>query len=279
MDAAGSRLNLWARLLGLLTLTLALAGPGGYRLALFPLRVGLLLPVLAVLTGLLALAAALWLLLRRRSMPGATTSALFATVTAAPVVAFVGWNAFSGMQAPPIHDISTDLDAPPEFRVIGELRPVHANDLERDPETDRRQRQAYPQIDPLTLPLPTAAVYALALDLVKDRGWQLQAADNQRYRIEATARTFWYGFEDDVVIRLTPTADGTRVDMRSVSRLGRSDLGKNAARIRSFLDDLRREARSSSAPDRRPADGVVGKAEIGQHLGIIEIAAIKDHRR
>ena len=248
MDAAGTNANRQVRLLGWLALALALMGPIGYRLGLFPLRLGLLLPVLAVFPALLALAAALWLLVRRASTPEARTSALLAGAAAAPVVIFVGWNALGGMQAPPIHDISTDLATPPRFEAVRKLRPAHANDLEREPETGRQQRQAYPHIVPLQLSLPAAAVYDLALALTRDRGWRIQATDRQSYRIEATARTFWYGFEDDVVIRLTPTANGTRVDMRSVSRLGRSDLGKNAARIREFLDDLHRAARNSFSP-------------------------------
>ena len=58
-------------------------------------------------------------------------------------------------------------------------------------------------------------------------------------RLEATARTRWFGFRDDVVVRVRPDGAGSRVDVRSVSRVGRSDLGTNARRIRGFMDALR----------------------------------------
>ena len=57
-------------------------------------------------------------------------------------------------------------------------------------------------------------------------------------RIEATATTTWFGFKADVVIRIRPTADGSELDIRSKSRVGRSDVGKNAERIREFMSEL-----------------------------------------
>jgi len=65
------------------------------------------------------------------------------------------------------------------------------------------------------------------------------ATDPATGRIEATDSTFWFGFIDDVVVRLTPETDGgTRVDVRSVSRVGLGDAGANARRVRNFLFDL-----------------------------------------
>jgi uncharacterized protein (DUF1499 family) len=58
-------------------------------------------------------------------------------------------------------------------------------------------------------------------------------------RLEATDTTFWFGFKDDVVVRVRPDGTGSRVDVRSLSRVGRSDLGMNARRIRRFLERLR----------------------------------------
>jgi uncharacterized protein (DUF1499 family) len=69
-------------------------------------------------------------------------------------------------------------------------------------------------------------------------GWEIVAADVEEGRIEATDRTFWFGFKDDVVIRLTPSGERTIVDVRSKSRVGGSDVGTNARRIRSFLERL-----------------------------------------
>jgi uncharacterized protein (DUF1499 family) len=69
-------------------------------------------------------------------------------------------------------------------------------------------------------------------------GWEIVAADSAAMRIEATATTRWFGFKDDVVVRIQPADSGSRIDVRSVSRVGRSDVGTNAKRIRSYLDRL-----------------------------------------
>ena len=66
-------------------------------------------------------------------------------------------------------------------------------------------------------------------------GWNIVAKDPSQGRIEATDTTFWFGFTDDVVIRITPMGSGARLELRSVSRVGVSDVGTNAARIRSFV--------------------------------------------
>ena len=69
-------------------------------------------------------------------------------------------------------------------------------------------------------------------------GWHIVAAKSEEGRIEATATTLWFGFKDDVVIRIMPTAAGSRLDIRSKSRVGLSDVGVNAARIREFVAAL-----------------------------------------
>ena len=71
-------------------------------------------------------------------------------------------------------------------------------------------------------------------------GWQIVDANAREGRIEATATTFWFGFKDDVVVRIVPAPGGSRVDVRSVSRVGVSDVGANAKRVRDFLQKLAR---------------------------------------
>jgi uncharacterized protein (DUF1499 family) len=106
-------------------------------------------------------------------------------------------------------------------------------------DTARRQRQAYPWIEPLLLDRTQHNVFQAARRQVEAEGWEVHTADRAAGRIEATATSFWYGFKDDVVIRITEAPDGrTRVDMRSASRVGISDLGVNADRVRAFLDAL-----------------------------------------
>lgn len=140
---------------------------------------------------------------------------------------------------PPIHDISTDLDDPPEFVAVAPLRADASNPVEyAGEETARMQREAYPDIRPLILDLPPERAFERALVRAVEQGWTIVDEDAGDLRIEATARTFWFGFRDDVVIRLTPLGERTVVDVRSKSRVGRGDAGANARRIRAYLEAL-----------------------------------------
>jgi uncharacterized protein (DUF1499 family) len=141
-------------------------------------------------------------------------------------------------RVPPIHDISTDLDNPPAFEAIVALRAGAPNSLERPPDLAEQQRQGYPELAPVTLPLALDEAYSRALAAAQAAGWEIVSADPSSGRIEATDTTGWFGFKDDVVVRLTPSGTGTRVDVRSVSRVGRSDVGTNARRIERYLEDL-----------------------------------------
>ncbi len=66
-------------------------------------------------------------------------------------------------------------------------------------------------------------------------GWEIIAVHEPVGKIEATAQTFWFGFKDDIIVRIQPDSTGSLVDVRSVSRVGVSDLGANARRIRKYL--------------------------------------------
>lgn len=142
---------------------------------------------------------------------------------------------------PAIHDISTDLGNPPEFVAIAPLRADAPNPVAyAGNETAKQQRQAYADITTWTSAAGVEQVYEQSLQVVADMGWQLVASDLAEGRIEATDTTTWFGFKDDVVIRLVATEQGTAVDVRSKSRVGRSDVGVNAKRIRTFLAELQR---------------------------------------
>jgi uncharacterized protein (DUF1499 family) len=144
----------------------------------------------------------------------------------------------SAQSAPPIHDISTDLENPPVFQAVVPLRADAPNSLERPATLAQQQREGYPDLAPVTLPMPLAQAFDRALAAAQDAGWRIVTADRASGRIEATDTTRWFGFEDDIVVRLTPWGSGTRVDVRSVSRVGRGDVGTNARRIRSYLAEL-----------------------------------------
>jgi uncharacterized protein (DUF1499 family) len=142
--------------------------------------------------------------------------------------------------APPIHDITTDTANPPEFHAVVPLRAEARNPLEYSQEVARQQREAYPDIRPLIMEMPPPQVFDRALAAAREAGWEIVEANADTGRIEATDTTTFFGFKDDVVVRLTPLENRTVVDVRSVSRVGRGDAGTNARRIRTYLDRLSR---------------------------------------
>ena len=143
-------------------------------------------------------------------------------------------------EAPAIHDISTDTDNPPPFvDVLAHRRWALNPPAYEGPAAAAGQRAAYPDIQPLVLPLPRPRVHAAVRDAMREAGWTVVGDAEAEGRLEAVAVTPWLRFRDDIVVRLTPLgADSTRVDMRSKSRIGRSDFGANATRIRRFLARL-----------------------------------------
>lgn len=157
-------------------------------------------------------------------------------------VAVVGIPTMYSLKArnvPPIHDITTDLENPPAFSVIAPLRRGAPNSVEYGgPEIAQQQRTAYPDVQPIVLDAPPDRAFGRALDAARDMGWEIVDANPSQGRIEATATTFWFGFKDDVVVRVSATEAGSQIDVRSLSRVGRSDVGANAARIRTYLAEL-----------------------------------------
>lgn len=140
---------------------------------------------------------------------------------------------------PPIHDITTDTADPPRFEVAATLRGAGDNSLDVDREVLAQQQRAYADLDTLHSSLPYAAVYAAALDTARSMGWNIVRDDANAGFIEAVAHTSLMNFADDVVIRVSTDAEGSHVDLRSASRVGISDLGTNARRIRNYLGRLR----------------------------------------
>jgi uncharacterized protein (DUF1499 family) len=231
-----------ALVVGALALLLMPAAALGYRSGLVPLPLALLQGMRwAAYLGHLALAlgiVGLVLAARRRARRGIVMSV--AALALAAVAIWVPWSwQQQARRVPPIHDITTDTANPPTYQAVVPLRANAPNTLDYDPKVGEQQRQAYPEIVPLTVPEQPGDVFERALTAAQDAGWEIVASDAQAGRIEATDTTFWFGFKDDVVIRLTPAGSGTRVDVRSVSRVGRSDVGTNARRIRAYLESLR----------------------------------------
>lgn len=137
-------------------------------------------------------------------------------------------------QAPPIHDITTDTQDPPIFEAAEELRGTDSNPLTIKAESIEQQKIAYPDVATLRSPRSYASSYNLALTTARDLGWEITREDPNAGFIEAVDTTAIMQFKDDVIIRVRSNAEGSVVDLRSVSRVGISDLGANAKRILAF---------------------------------------------
>jgi uncharacterized protein (DUF1499 family) len=204
----------------------------GFKLMKYGAYIGIVAVVLAVLAAALA----------RRGGRGALALAGVAVLLGG--VAFLlpwSWRRHA-MHVPPIHDITTDWVNPPELFASRALRDTtqHMNSWIYEGErVASQQRQAYPDIRPVMLAMNPDEAYAAALRTARDMGWQILTADAANRRVEAMDQTRWYGFKDDVSIRVTPASGIAKVDVRSVSRIGGSDVGMNAARIRKYVAKLK----------------------------------------
>jgi len=183
-------------------------------------RTGLGLMLATKWLGILALAAAGISLAWPAARAGRVVSLLFAVVIGLCVSAVPFEFERRARSVPRIHDITTDTQSPPQFAAVLPLRAGAPNSAAYGgPELAELQRKAYPDIQPLIVQMPTQVAFARARDAAEGMGWQLVAADASAGRIEATARTFWFGFKDDVVVRIVPQGTGSRIDVRSVSRV------------------------------------------------------------
>ena len=238
--------------LGLGSILIALAAGLGSGWGLWDFRFGFQLLMLAFGAGILALFGGVlvgWWAKRKgriAARPLRWTGMALGGALALWLLSF----AYTGSTVPAIHDISTDLADPPQYRMLA----VRADNLDQIPGEDDPDMKgmnpiqrwaaihakAYGDIRSVRIAMPVAEVIAKAERLAKVRGWEVVVADPVEGRLEATDTTRFFRFKDDVVVRVRPTEDGTGsiVDMRSISRVGVSDLGMNAKRVRSFIADL-----------------------------------------
>lgn len=235
---AQSRLATWGSRLAILALVVLIVSIVTLRFDLMAFRVPLMGIAVAGLLGLIALVVSFIGLVtvlagKRIGLSTALIGVVLALVAAIPFTT----SFMKGRSVPPIHDITTDLANPPQFVAIVPLRATSPNPLDRTAPADlaEQQTKAYPALAPVVLEADSAKAFAAAEAVVKDMGWELVAATPDTGLIEATATTSLLHFKDDVAIRITPTAEGSTLDVRSVSRVGMSDLGANAARIDAFI--------------------------------------------
>ena len=248
LAAWSGRLALFALAVAGLSVVIVRSGLLEIEPALATFAAALIFAALAVLLSFMAFIA-IW----RQGLSG-LGSAIMGLILGLMLLAYPGYLGYRASKLPAISDITTDPDNPPPFDVLARLRPRGRNDYP-GAAAAQAQRAAYPDIVPLQESVPIKLAYDVALALVTKRKWHVvdarpPAAGRREAIIEAVARTPIMGFRDDVVIRVSATATGARVDMRSASRYGLSDFGANAARIRSLLEDI--DDAVGSAPEPRP---------------------------
>jgi uncharacterized protein (DUF1499 family) len=218
-------------------LLVALAGPL-YKFGFIDLTTafsGFKFGVFAGIAALVLLGIQLLFKRQTASLGSALTSAVLAITAIAIPLSMMN----TAKNVPPIHDISTDLVNPPEFVAIAPLRADAPNPIEyAGAEAAEQQRTAYPDLQTLSYNQSKSELTEATKQAVDNLGWELVNADTDNGIIEATDTTAWFGFKDDIVVRITHNDSERLVDIRSKSRVGGSDLGKNAARIHALIDEL-----------------------------------------
>lgn len=239
----------WSRIaiigcgLAIVSAVLLLCGAMGHRTGFVGLRPAFsLLRWGAYLGGVAAAVSLLGVVLtlaRPRGARGGLALAGFGLLLGAAMYGIPASQMYRARAVPPIHDITTDTEDPPAFVAVLPLRVTAPNAATYGGlEVAAQQRRAYPDLGPITLKVSPALAFERALAAANDMGWDLVDADPGAGRIEATDTTFWFGFKDDVVVRVAPADGGSRIDVRSLSRVGRGDAGTNARRIRNYLRKL-----------------------------------------
>lgn len=253
-----SRLAVWARRLAVFALVVAL-------LAVLIERSDLLeiVPVLATLAAALGLALlailtafASFAMLWRNGGPGFAQAATAVFIGAA-LLAYPGYLAYKGYKLPPVTDITTDPIDPPRFDVVARLRPANSSAYP-GLATAELQKEAWPDIEPLMVSVNPKAAFDGAMTVIAKRKWRVVDArapqPGREGHIEAIARSPVMGIRDDVVVRIRPTSEGAKIDVRSASRYRYPDFGGNAERVLALLDDVD-DAATVEKPQRpaRPA--------------------------
>ena len=219
LGALGTKFGLWAF-------------TGGFML----LAAGAVLATLAAFLGAVA-----YIVCLRKNLLLERPTVLIGVFLGVLVLALLGMQYSKASSVPPIHNISTDTENPPQFDKIVAIRSASkSNPLDYDAEVlAAEQNKAYPWVKSLELMDSVDDATDRAETLMRSMGLEIVSVNKNTGLVEATATTFWFGFKDDVAVRVTAGANGgSVVDVRSVSRVGQSDLGANAARIGEILKGL-----------------------------------------
>lgn len=229
--------------LALIALIAAVVSGLGHRLDWWSFASGFAILKWAVYCAIIALAVSTIGIFFTRPSSGQSGFVwpMLAFTLSAVLVSVPSYWLYRAKQLPRIHDVTTDTVDPPQFAAVLPFRDNTDNSLAYAGEDIARQQwKAYPDITSMLLSSRPVDTFDRALDVVHELRWDVVDANRDEMRIEATDTTFWFGFKDDIVIRIRAVPDGSQLDIRSVSRVGLSDVGTNAGRIRCFLKRMQR---------------------------------------
>ena len=225
------------------SLVVLLTSPLGYKFNLVPLQPSIIGVTIAFVGGALVIFVGLCFLIvmiRANLVRNRNLLTLALLIGLIPVVIVLPYF-LKGVKTPPVHDISTDTDNPPAFVAVvplrtGALNPVeYGSGIWSAAKLGSVTRQAYPDIKTQHTDISlTDAVYR-SQAVLKEMGLEIVETDVGAGRVEATATSFWFGFNDDVIVRVAEHRGQVSIDLRSKSRVGQSDIGANAERIREFI--------------------------------------------
>lgn len=239
LNAYASAISTIGFVIALVSLIAAVASGVGTRHEIWNFRTGLTVLKWSAYGGLVATAISIAGVILSLKSGSRLLPPLTGLVLGAVLVALPAYWLEQSRVLPPIHDITTDTINPPRFVFILPLRKNASNPSDYGgPQIALQQKRAYPDIATLALAIPPDASFDRAVSAAQKLGWRIIDTNRQDGRIEAVDTTLWFGFKDDIVIRIKGGDSESRIDVRSVSRVGISDLGTNAARIRKFLREM-----------------------------------------
>lgn len=209
----------------------------GSRLGFFDFRFGFtIIRYTVMLSALVFVFGLLFMVIQRRSNPASSKAARTAMLLTLLPIFGLGMQMFTARTVPAIHNITTDIADPPQFDAVIALRGDDKNPHTYDADLlGPQQTSAYPNLKTLVVATDKASAHAKSLSIAESLGWEVVAEDLSKGIIEATETTAMWQFKDDIVIRIQEAKGGVEIDLRSVSRVGQSDLGANAKRISKFI--------------------------------------------
>ena len=230
--------------MGVMAVVLVPLGALGARIEAWDYIVGFGLLVLGGLIGLVGVGCGIAgiIVARRRSQDRDLWVVASGMAVSFALVVFLGMLLLRALAAPPINQVSTDTGDPPDISAIVPLRGEGSNSPELDAATiGPIQEQYYPWMEPLFVGAPPTEAFVSALEVLEAMNMEIVATLPERGLIHAVDTTFWFGFKDDVAVRIRDHGQGSLIDVRSISRVGISDLGTNANRVKETLRRLGRE--------------------------------------